>query len=77
MPLNYDRSLRLLYRKVNQYDTQAIDFIGSYCKGTASTGEILPGYLWAGSHIDLNMGYHGPYKAKYIYLTVHKSPFTW
>jgi hypothetical protein len=65
--------LWLQYRKVNQSDTEAIDFIGSYAASNSGSGEILSGYSWAGGRVDLNTGAGGAY----IYLTVHKSPFKW
>jgi hypothetical protein len=65
----------LLYRRVNSGDTMAIDFIGSYCEGSAGSGQILSGYDWVNTweRVDLNKGAIG----KYIYLTVHKVPFKW
>jgi hypothetical protein len=63
----------LLYRKVNSNDTMAIDFIGSYCESNSGSGQILTGYSWVSGLTDLNKGAGG----KYIYLTVHKSPFKW
>ncbi|MDR2808096.1 MAG: hypothetical protein LBB43_03715 [Spirochaetaceae bacterium] len=65
--------LWLMYRKVNQNDTQAIDFIGSYCESGAGSGQINSGYSWVGGRIDLNKSAGG----HYVYLTVHKSPFRW
>jgi hypothetical protein len=62
----------LQYRRVNSSDTAAIDFIGSYSNEYAGSGQILPGYFWV-NRVDLNAGAGG----NYIYLTVHKSPFTW
>jgi hypothetical protein len=63
----------LQYRRVNKDDTEAIDFVGSYAANNSGSGEILSGYSWAGGRVDLNTGAGGAY----IYLTVHKSPFTW
>jgi hypothetical protein len=65
--------LWLQYRKVNSSDTQAVDFIGSYCEDGPASGQILSGYSWVSGLTDLNAGCGG----KYVYLTMHKSPFTW
>jgi hypothetical protein len=67
----------LLYRKVNSSDTEAVDFIGSYCEDGPPSGQILNGYLWVqgtGRSVDLNAGSS---IGSWIRLTMHKSPFTW
>ena len=71
--------LYFAYRKVNPSDTQAIDFIGSYNGKIEASNESLPGYSWvyyigSSERADLN---NGRPTANWIFLTVHKRPFTW
>jgi hypothetical protein len=65
--------LWLQYRKVNQNDIAAIDFIGCYAGSGPGSGTILSGYSWVDGRVDLNTGVGGTW----LYLTMHKSPFKW
>lgn len=76
--------LYLAYRKVGPSDTQAIDFIGSYSGRIEASNESRPGYSWVyytggaytglNERADLNRGWP---TANWIFLMVHKRPFTW
>ncbi|MDR2417680.1 MAG: hypothetical protein LBD79_01330 [Treponema sp.] len=76
--------LYLAYRKVGPSDTQAIDFIGSYSGRIEVSNESRPGYSWVfytgagytglNERADLNKGRP---TANWIFLMVHKRPFTW
>ena len=76
--------LYLAYRKVGPSDTQAIDFIGSYSGKIEESNASLPDYSWVyytgddytglNERADLNKGLP---TANWIFLMVHKRPFTW
>jgi hypothetical protein len=76
----------LAYRKVNQDDTEALDFIGGYYSQDDITDQIKSGYSWVGSldydyvkevttinttRVDVDP------KSEYVYMTVHKKPYKW
>ena len=71
----------IIYRLVNKNDKYAIDFIGAYDNINRNDGHDLGGktdWDWVTWHnstgwADLNKDVGG----NYVYLTVHKSPFTW
>jgi hypothetical protein len=71
----------LIYRPVNQSDTRAIDFIGSYRADTEGTGYIDGGYEWVGLHpafsADNPRWNITTFSSTYTYLTVHYNPFEW
>jgi hypothetical protein len=70
-------SLYLHYRKVNQNDTEAIDFIGGFADTNPGSGQILSGYEWVNNTGRINLFQSFYISNGYIYLTVHKSPFKW
>jgi len=71
----------IIYRLVNENDKYAIDNIGAYDNFNQNDGHDLAGMVgwnwvtWYNSSnwANLNYGVGG----NYVYLTVHKSPFTW
>jgi hypothetical protein len=75
--------LYLHYRKVNQNDVVAIDFIGCYQDISEGSGEILSGYEWVNGvntgRVSLSYSNVGAILSGKIgqYLTVHKAPFKW
>jgi hypothetical protein len=80
--------LYLHYRKVNQNDTEAIDFIGSFVAyENPGSDQILSGYEWVnGGYVDdkgdlVNTGRANlsipVHWSVYMGLMVHKSPFAW
>jgi len=72
----------IIYRLVNENDKEAIDFVGAYDNSKDNDGHDLAGMVdwkWVTWHnstnwAELNLGLSG---SNFVYLTVHKSPFTW
>jgi hypothetical protein len=78
--------LYLICRPVNQKDTRAVDFIGSYQAATEGSGYINDGYKWVplyeykydetssrDERYDLAIGDFD----NFVFLTVHYTPFEW
>jgi hypothetical protein len=86
--INLSSYAYLLYRPVNENDTRAIDFIGSYQAANSGSDYIDDGYEWVGLHPDFapnnpeavsRFYIYSTFPAYdgYTYLTVHYNPFEW